>query len=831
MDYNHQSIELKWQNIWSDRKSYTVNIDHNKPKYYVLEMLPYPSGKLHMGHVRNYSIGDALARFKRANGYNVLHPMGWDAFGLPAENAAIENDTHPAPWTIDNIATMRKELKSMGLSYDWGREISTCIPEYYKHEQAIFIDFLENGIAYQKESFVNWDPVDNTVLANEQVVDGRGWRSGAIVEKKKLRQWFLRISDFAEELLPSNAGLAKWPEAVRSIQEKWIGKSQGVLINFSIEGREDFLEVFTTRADTLFGASFIVISSHHPLVEKLTKSEELKNFISECEKIGTAEEAIEKAEKKGYLTELRVINPFTKKSLPLFIANYVLMEYGTGAVFGCPAHDERDHQFATKYNLPILPVVKAPVEWDYNLKAYNGDGIIFNSEFLNGLSIGEAKRISLQKLLELNSGKKITSYRLRDWGISRQRYWGCPIPIIYCPSCGTVPVKKSDLPVKLPEDVKFFSSGNPLALHPTWKYTKCPKCGEDAQRETDTFDTFFESSWYFMRYCSPNEENRFANDQDLNYWLPVDQYIGGIEHAAMHLLYARFFTKALKKCSQLNLDEPFDALLTQGMILHATYKDKQGKWLYPEEAKSLGNCEVGRVEKMSKSKKNTVSPEEIIKKYGSDTARFFVLSDSPPEKDLEWTDNGVEGSYKFLNRLWKYISESKFLYNRDLSFGAEQIKVRKQVHKKLEYISNNYEIMSFNVVIAGIRELVNILFSVEKSKENSALISETINIILKVLFPLTPHICEELWHFLGNNDHLDEVVWPRPDQELLVDSEVVMAVQVCGKLRATIEVSVTATKEEIEQIALQLDVIKKYISGNKIKKIIIVPGKIINIVV
>lgn len=831
MDYDHQSIEHKWQNIWLERKAYCAVIDYSKPKYYVLEMLPYPSGKLHMGHVRNYSIGDALARFKRSKGYNVLHPMGWDSFGLPAENAAIENKSHPGPWTIDNITIMREELKSIGLSYDWNREVSTCSPEYYKHEQAIFIDFLANGIAYQKESFVNWDPVDNTVLANEQVVDGKGWRSGAIVEKKKLRQWFLKISDFAEELLPSNAGLAKWPEAVRSIQEKWIGKSQGTLINFQIDGKNEFLEVFTTRADTLFGASFIVVSPHHPLVEKLAQSEDLKNFISDCEKIGTAEEAIEKAEKKGYLTELKIVNPFTKKLLPLFIANYVLMEYGTGAVFGCPAHDERDHQFALKYNLPILPVVKASSDWDYNVKAYSGDGIIFNSEFLDGLSIGEAKRSSLQKLLELNSGKKVTTYRLRDWGVSRQRYWGCPIPIIYCPSCGTVPVSKSDLPVKLPDDVEFLGSGNPLDLHPTWKYTKCPKCGEAAQRETDTFDTFFESSWYFMRYCSPNKEENFGDYKDLDYWLPVDQYIGGIEHAAMHLLYARFFTKALKKCDKIKLDEPFDALLTQGMILHATYKDGQGKWLYPEEAKSLGDYVVGRVEKMSKSKKNTVSPKEIIKKYGSDTARFFVLSDSPPEKDLEWTDNGVEGSYKFLNRLWKYVVESKSLYSNEISFSQEQIKTRRQVHKKLEYITNNYESMSFNVVIAGIRELVNILFSIEKNQENKAIISETINIILKVLFPLTPHICEELWHILGNKTEIDLTEWPEPIKELLVDSEVTLAVQVCGKLRATIEVSVNALKEEIEARALELDIIKKYTEGNEVKKIIIVPGKIINIVV
>jgi leucyl-tRNA synthetase len=831
LEYKHQEIEKKWQKYWQDKQFHVAKIDKTKPKYYVLEMLPYPSGKPHMGHVRNYSIGDAFARFKRANGFNVLHPMGWDAFGLPAENAAIENKTHPLTWTIDNISSMRDELKSIGWSYDWNREITTCMPEYFKHEQEIFIDFLENGIAYQKESFVNWDPVDNTVLANEQVVDGKGWRSGAVVEKKKLRQWFLKISDYAEELLPSNAGLKDWPDAVKSIQEKWIGKSQGTLINFKLENKEDGLEVFTTRADTLFGASFIVISPHHPMIEQLNQTSELKAFIAECDKIGTAEEAIEKAEKQGFLTELKAFHPFTQKLLPIYVANYVLMEYGTGAVFGCPAHDVRDHEFALKYKLPILPVVKGKEDWNFNLKPYIGDGIIYNSDFLNDLSIGEAKKASLAKLVELGLGKKITSYRLRDWGVSRQRYWGCPIPIIHCKTCGAVPVAKADLPVRLPEDVEFLGAGNPLDKHPTWKHVKCPKCNADSERETDTFDTFFESSWYFMRYCCPNNNNRFASKEEIDYWMPVDQYIGGIEHAAMHLLYARFFVKAMKKCGMLNIDEPFSALLTQGMILHATYKDQNGKWLYPEEALVNPDSVVGRVEKMSKSKKNTISPIEIIKKYGSDTARLFVLSDSPPEKDLEWTDTGVEGAYKYLNRLWRFVVEFKQIDASASVESKEQDKYRRQVHKMLNFINNSYQNLSLNVVIAGIRELSNVIFSIPKEKENQAILQESIEILLCLLFPITPHLAEELWQIIGKEESLELMSWPKPKPELLIDDVITIAVQVSGKLRATLEIAPNASKEALQEAALALPNIQKFIDGLEIKKIIIVPGKIINIVV
>jgi leucyl-tRNA synthetase len=827
-NYKHSEVEAKWQQYWQEKEVFTAKIDKNKPKYYVLEMLPYPSGKLHMGHVRNYAIGDAFARMKRAKGFNVLHPMGWDSFGLPAENAAIENNTHPLKWTLENIDAMRSELKSIGLSYDWNRELATCFPEYYKHEQEIFLDFLKNDIAYQKESFVNWDPVDNTVLANEQVVDGRGWRSGAIVEKKKLRQWFLRISNYCEELLPSNANLKDWPDAVKAIQEKWIGKSQGSSINFKLEGSSDCLEVFTTRADTLFGASFIAISPYHPLVESLKSNQALEEFINECDKTGTAEEAIEKAEKKGILTSLKAIHPFTQKLIPIYVANYILMDYGTGAVFGCPAHDVRDHEFALKYDLPILPVIQMQEAWDYTLKAYIGDGKIYNSEFLNGLSIGEAKKASIAKLIKLGIGEAVVSYRLRDWGVSRQRYWGCPIPIIYCDSCGTVPVPKTDLPITLPEDIQFVTGGNPLDNHPTWKHVKCPVCAKAATRETDTFDTFFESSWYFMRYCSPKIANHFAKKEELSYWMPVDQYIGGIEHAAMHLLYARFFTKAMKKCGMLDFDEPFVALLTQGMVLHATYKDSNGKWLYPEEALGRSDVTLGRIEKMSKSKKNTISPIQTIKQYGADTVRLFSLSDSPPEKDFEWTDSGVEGAYKYLNRLWRFVDDFS---NLQVGQAADNDKIRRQVHKLLKHISDAYQSLSLNVAVAGIRELSNLIFAITKSPENHEILQESLEILICLLLPATPHIAEELWQKIGKVTSLDNVNWPEADPALLVDNLVTIAVQVCGKLRGTLEVNPNLSKEELQDAALKLPNVEKFISEAPIKKVIIIPGKIINIVI
>ena len=668
--YNFRETEQKWQQKWSEAKTFQVFENNDLPKYYVLEMFPYPSGRIHMGHVRNYTLGDLLARYKKACGFNVMHPMGWDAFGLPAENAAFERNIHPAKWTDQNISTMREQLKAMGLSYDWDRELSTCDPEYYKHEQKMFLDFVKNNLAYRKESWVNWDPVENTVLANEQVIDGKGWRSGAPVEKRLLSQWFLKITEYSDDLLKSIETLERWPDKVKLMQHNWIGRSEGATIFFNINGHDDRLEVFTTRPDTIFGASFCAIAANHPIASSLGEADaKLQDFISECNKLSTSEADIETAEKRGYDTGLKVAHPFLDGcELPIYVANFVLMDYGTGAIFGCPAHDQRDLDFALTYNLPVLPVVlpknESADEFQINKVAYTGPGCIINSGFLDGLEIEEAKKAVIDALEAKGAGNKKTTYRLRDWGVSRQRYWGCPIPIIHCEDCGIVPVPDEDLPVLLPENVDFEKVGNPLENHPSWKFTKCPSCERDALRETDTFDTFFESSWYFNRFCDAKGEVAF-DQKSAQYWLPVDQYIGGVEHAVLHLLYSRFFTRALRKCGYLNIDEPFDGLMTQGMVCHETYKDSTG-WLFPNqvtknEAGEFVNSEtnenvvLGRVEKMSKSKRNVVDPEAIIESYGADTARLFMLSDSPPERDLEWTEAGVDGAWRYLNKtLEKY---------------------------------------------------------------------------------------------------------------------------------------------------------------------------------
>ena len=625
--YNAKETEEKWQKAWRERQTFAVETDPKRPKYYVLEMFPYPSGKLHVGHVRNYTMGDVVARYKRAQGFNVLHPMGWDAFGLPAENAAIASHIHPKEWTYANIAVMREQLKRMGLAYDWRREIATCHPEYYRHEQKMFLDFLAQGLAYRRESWVNWDPKENTVLANEQVIDGRGWRSGALVEKRLLAQWFLRITAFAEDLLQALAGLTRWPERVRIMQENWIGRSEGARVFFALASRSDTLEVFTTRPDTLFGAAFCAIAPSHKLAEELARGNaDLAAFIAECNRMGTSEAVLEQAEKKGFDTGIRAIHPFDRRELPVYVANFVLMEYGAGAIFGCPAHDQRDLDFARKYRLPVVPVVLPPGEdarrFAIAETAYTDEqGTAFNSAFLDGMPVAEAKRAAIKRLEDLGSGQGTVAWRLRDWGVSRQRYWGCPIPVVHCGACGIVPVPEADLPVLLPEDVNFDEPGNPLARHPTWKHARCPRCGGDATRETDTFDTFFESSWYFARFCSPRSAPAFARE-DVDYWLPVDQYIGGIEHAVLHLLYSRFFTRALSACGYLDLKEPFAGLFTQGMVCHETYRDTQGNWLFPEEVRRdadgrVGDAQgrpvtVGRNEKMSKSKKNIVGLETIV---------------------------------------------------------------------------------------------------------------------------------------------------------------------------------------------------------------------------
>lgn len=852
-NYSPAHVEKKWQQQWADQQCFTVENTSSKPKYYVLEMFPYPSGNIHMGHLRNYTIGDVIARFKSLTGHDVLHPMGWDAFGLPAENAAIQHNTLPGKWTYRNIDHMRSQLQSIGLSYDWEREIATCSPDYYRHEQTMFIDFVESGIAYRKESVVNWDPVDHTVLANEQVVDGRGWRSGALVERRQLQQWFLKITDFAEDLLEGLETLEEWPEKVRTMQQNWIGKSEGALLNFAFTDRSDMLEVFTTRPDTLFGASFLAIAPDHPIATELALNNALlQAFIEECNSMGLAEEIIEKAEKKGIDTGLQLKHPFIEgKTLPLYVANFVLMDYGTGAVFACPAHDQRDLDFARKYDLPVTPVIlpKEQSEADFTIDdvAYTGEGTVINSEFLNGLSVHEAKKKAINLIEQQHIGKRTINYRLRDWGISRQRYWGCPIPIIYCDDCGAVPVPKADLPVTLPEDVSFDTPGNPLDHHPSWKHVACPRCQKPAVRETDTLDTFFESSWYFARFCSPYSDQPIESDQ-ADHWLPVDQYIGGIEHAVLHLLYARFFTRAMQRLGYLNVAEPFKRLLTQGMVCHETYQDAQGKWLFPEQVvkknkqwvhqETQEEVTVGRTQKMSKSKKNVIDPVEIIQHYGADTARLFMLSDSPPERDLEWSDAGVEGAWKYINRLWKLVHQLIALDNNTQqqpttpTKQAEQL--RKLTHKTTHLVTEDLEHFRFNKAIARIRELTN---EMEKQMNHSlaaqdkAVYDESMRHILTILSPFIPHFCEEAMHLLTNQSGLvTNSVWPEIEQKLLIEDTVTIAIQLNGKLKTTIELPKDMPKQEVEQTALAEPSLQKAVEGKAVKKVIVVPNRIVNVV-
>ncbi len=847
LQYNCKNIESKWQDIWKESKCFQAEVNLNKKKYYVLEMFPYPSGKIHMGHVRNYTIGDVVARFKLCQGFNVLHPMGWDAFGLPAENAAIEQKTLPKKWTLANIDTMRGQLQSIGLSYDWTKEIATCLPEYYQHEQKIFLDFLKNGLAYKKESLVNWDPVDNTVLANEQVIDGRGWRSGAIVERRKLSQWFLKITDFVDELLNDLKQLTGWPEHVRLMQDRWIGKSIGCKVKFSICDSNDILEIFTTLPETLFGASFCAIAYDHPLAIAAAQSNKhIQDFIDKCNHSAISEEAMEKAEKLGIDTGLTVEHPLLKgHAIPVYIANFVLMEYGTGALFGCPAHDERDYEFALKYNLPILQVVEKHNQPNAVLPTkVEDDDLIINSGFLSNLLAKEAKDKVIEYLEKNNLGEKTIQYRLRDWGVSRQRYWGCPIPIIYCDHCGVVPVPEEQLPVKLPEDINFDKPGNPIAHHPTWKHVKCPNCGIDATRETDTFDTFFESSWYFARFCNPHTKE-VVDREACDYWLPVDQYIGGIEHAILHLLYSRFFTKAMTKCGYFNLNEPFSSLLTQGMVTHLSYKDKSNNWVLPDDVIKTENGLISsqnqqpvttcRIEKMSKSKKNVVDPKRIIREYGADTARLFMLSDSPPDKDLEWTDSGVEGAFKFINRLYRFTANLvsvKTLDIADNKLTNDLLTVRKKIHKTIALVTEDIDKFHFNKVVARIRELLNIIFDLnDAGPETRSVIREGVEIAIRLLYPMTPHVCEELWQLLGKDQHLTFNQWPQPKIELLQDDEVIMAIQINGKLKSTLSLPVGEDQDVIRSKVLALPEITKHIDGKEVKRFIVVPNKIVNIVV
>ena len=870
--YNAREVEPKWQRIWEDRQIFRTGNDESRPKYYVLEMFPYPSGRIHMGHVRNYTMGDVIARYKRARGFDVLHPMGWDAFGMPAENAAWHNKSHPADWTYANIASMRTQLKAMGLSLDWSREIATCDPGYYKHQQRLFLDFLKAGLVVRKKSKVNWDPLDHTVLANEQVIDGRGWRSGALVEQRELTQWFFKITDFAEDLLRSLDDMPRWPEKVRLMQANWIGRSEGLSLRFELEpapqttARE--IEVYTTRPDTLFGAKFLAIAADHPLAAEIARKDpELAAFIAECHHGGTSAEAIETAEKKGYDTGLKARHPFEPDwHLPVYVANFVLMDYGTGAIFGCPAHDQRDLDFANAYGLGNTPVVCPPGEDPTTFKietiAYEGDGMLIHSRFLDGMTTKDAKeeaakRLEAKSLGNRPQGRREVQYRLRDWGISRQRYWGCPIPVIHCAACGAVPVPASDLPVELPRDMSFDEPGNPLDRHPTWKHVACPACGAPALRETDTMDTFVDSSWYFVRFTDPWNTAAPTTPSVVEKWLPVDQYIGGIEHAILHLLYARFFTRAMQATGHVGvLKEPFAGLFTQGMVVHETYRDKAGAWLFPSDIRletdefgrhafrldSGEEVAIGAIEKMSKSKKNTVDPDDIISAYGADTARWFVLSDSPPERDVIWTEDGVQGAAKFVQRLWRLMGELAGLaapvgtpFPGDMS--AEAAAIRRAVHMSLIKVEEDIARLRFNRAVAQIHDLANKLSAAIGAIESEnigadirAAFREAADIMVLMVAPMMPHLAEECWAVLGHADLAAEAEWPIAERALVVEDTIAYPVQVNGRKRADLVVARDAGNAAIEAAALALEPVRRALDGKPVKKIIIVPQRIVNVV-
>ena len=859
--YNAKTTEAKWQAAWTAAQTFQAVEDPNKPKYYVLEMFPYPSGRIHMGHVRNYAMGDVVARYKRARGFNVLHPMGWDAFGLPAENAALEKQIHPAKWTYENIANMRTQLQSMGLSLDWSREFATCDVSYYRHQQKLFLDLLQADLAYRRESWVNWDPAENTVLANEQVIDGRGWRSGEPVERRQLSQWFFRITAFEDELLDALGDLKRWPEKVRLMQANWIGRSEGARLRFTVKQRDSAIEVFTTRPDTIFGASFLALSPDHPWTTELAAGNpEVAAFVAECRRQGTSEEAVEKAEKLGFDTGLRAQHPFLRDvELPVYIANFVLIDYGTGAIFGCPAHDQRDLDFARKYGLNVLPVV-IPTDTDtasfsVGTEAYIGPGRLANSQFLDGMSIEDAKGEVASRAEAGNFGTREIMYRLRDWGVSRQRYWGCPIPVVHCESCGVVPVAEADLPITLPEDVTFDRPGNPLDRHPTWGLVDCPACGKPARRETDTFDTFVDSSWYFARFCSPQADQPLERSA-VDYWLPVDQYIGGVEHAILHLLYARFYTRAIEKCGHLGISEPFAGMFTQGMVCHETYRDGTGSWLEPTEIgrddagqlirlDNSAAVTAGRSEKMSKSRKNVIDPEDIIERYGADTARWFMLSDSPPERDLEWTDSGIEGAWRFTGRIWRIIEEAATnLPPVGLAppavFGDQALALRRVTHQVIGAVTDGIERFQFNVSVARLYELANALGSFKSQDQDKAedeavgtdwALREAIETLVIMIGPMMPHLAEEAWQALGHSGLLADAPWPVLDPGLLVEDTITIAVQLNGKIRATLEIARDQSEADVREAALALDKIKTAVADKAVRRVIVVPNRIVNVVV
>jgi leucyl-tRNA synthetase len=870
--YDFQSAEPKWQSAWSERACFEVADvpTDGKPKYYVLEMFPYPSGKIHMGHVRNYTLGDVVARYKRARGFNVLHPMGWDAFGLPAENAARERGVHPAKWTFENIAAMRVELQRMGLSLDWRREFATCQPEYYGHQQKLFLDFLRAGLVERKESWVNWDPVDGTVLANEQVIDGKGWRSGAPVEKKQLSQWFFRITKYAPELLDALDSMDRWPERVRLMQANWIGRSEGARVHFALategrgvlgdgtlEGNEEAgpatVEVYTTRPDTLYGMSFLAIAPEHPLAAMAAaKDPGAAGFIAECRSKGTSEAVIEAGEKHGYDTGLRVKHPFIEgATYPVWIANFVLMEYGTGAIFGCPAHDQRDLDFARKYNLAVPPVVLPPgadpATFSIGKEAYVGPGIAFNSEFLNGLDVDAAKRAAIEALTAKAMGEGVTNWRLRDWGISRQRYWGCPIPVIHCPACGVVPVPDSQLPVRLPDDVTFDQPGNPLDHHPTWKHVDCPVCHTPAVRETDTCDTFVDSSWYFARYCCASATDEPLVRAAVDHWMPVDQYIGGIEHAILHLLYSRFFTRAMKDTGHIGLEEPFAGLFTQGMVNHESYRAADGTWLYPEQIEKRPDgttvqrdngelVTVGRVEAMSKSRRNTIDPGAIIARYGADTARWFILSDNPPERDMEWTESGAAGAYRFTQRVFRLAEAVASDTPRPAEFGPNGRTLRRATHKAIAAVTEALEGFAFNVAVARLYELANAIADAERAGQEPGLAwarREGVEMLARLSAPMMPHLAEEVVALLnpGMTTLVAELPWPEAEPELLVAESVTIAVQIMGKLRGTIAMPPDSDADAVIAAAEAEPHVAQGLEGKRIVRRVHVPNRIVNFVI
>jgi leucyl-tRNA synthetase len=871
--YNPRASEPKWQKAWAEAKLFETKNEDPRPKYYVLEMFPYPSGRIHMGHVRNYAMGDVVARFRRAKGFNVLHPMGWDAFGLPAENAARDNKVNPRDWTYANIATMKGQLKTMGLSLDWAREIATCDASYYKHQQKMFLDFWKAGLVERKSAKVNWDPVDMTVLANEQVIDGRGWRSGALVEQRDLTQWFFKITSMNQELLDSLATLDRWPEKVRVMQENWIGRSEGLLIRWPLASDtapagESELEVYTTRPDTIFGASFMAIAADHPLAKKAAeRNPALASFIEEIKRSGTSAAEIETAEKKGFDTGIRVVHPFDDSwTLPVYVANFVLMDYGTGAIFGCPSGDQRDLDFANKYGLPVVPVVM-PADANASTfqiieTAYTDDGVMINSRFLDGMKPEEAfndvaDKLAAQTIGNRPMGERKVQFRLRDWLISRQRYWGCPIPVIHCETCGSVPVPAKDMPVELPTDVSFDRPGNPLDHHPTWKHVTCPQCGKDARRDTDTMDTFVDSSWYFARFTDPwneAEPTTLSVVDGKNGWLPVNQYIGGIEHAILHLLYSRFFARAMKATGHLNaVEEPFEGLFTQGMVVHETYKGPNG-WVNPRALKieeSNGRrvaslletgepVEIGPIEKMSKAKKNVVDPDDIMESYGADTARFFMLSDSPPERDVLWTEAGVEGAHRFVQRIWRMVSETAAaLAGISGQAGSEgkALEVSKAAHKTVKLIGEDIDKLAFNKAVARLYELANAIqpalgdVSAGKADDaTKAACRQALDMLTVMIAPMMPHLAEECWSVLGGRGFVAEQSWPDFDATLTIDNEIVYPVQINGKKRGDLTIARDADQAAVERAALALEAVVKALDGKQPRKVIVVPQRIVNVV-